>query len=100
MALLSGVYKTAHPNWKHDCVTPLRVRNHPAAVMVNGSPVRELASQGEGCSAATSLLRDHLLNGKHDPESATSQSISLLTSFWYLPCKCTLQFNFLPDGPS
>lgn len=87
MALLGGLYKMVHPNWKHVCLTPLGVRKHPAALLVRVSLVRELASQCERCSAAISLLRDHVVNGKNEAKPALNERISLLTHFQYLPCK-------------
>lgn len=98
-ALLGALHKAVHPNWKHGCATPLGMRKHPAALLVNGSPAREPASWYERCSAATGFLRDQLVNGKCDPERATSESVSLLTHLWYLPCKYTLQLHLLPDAP-
>lgn len=56
-------------------------------------PVRELASQCERCSEATSLLRDWVVNRKRDPEPVTTEITSFLTHVWYLPCKCTLQLH-------
>lgn len=82
MALLGAAYKMVHPNWKHICLNPLGVRKHPAALLVS-----KLASQCKRCSAATSLLRDWVVNGKYAAKPAPSESISSLTHFRYLPCK-------------
>lgn len=96
MTLLGALYRMVHPIWNHICLTPLGVRKHPAALLVNISLGRKLASQWERCSAATSLLRDWVVNGKYEAKPAPSERIFSLTHFRYLPCK----LSSFSDAPS